>query len=191
MGPRSSPYIDFAAGTPVLNDAAIERLEALAKALDSRPGLKLEVAGRVDPATDREALKTAAMQSKVKAQKLRELSRRGGETSSPHTVVVDKAEYDEYLKRAYRAEKFDKPRNMLGFAKDIPAAEMEALMLANTQVSDEDLRVLANQRAQAAKSFLVEKGHIAGERIFLVTPEMKAEGVKEGKPTRVDFSLKN
>ncbi len=189
-GPELS-YIDFAAGTAVLNDVAVKRLEALAKALDSRPGLKLEVAGRVDPAPDREALKTAMVQGKVKAQKLRALSREGGEIASPDAVVVDKAEYEEYLKRAYRAEKFDKPRNMLGFAKDIPAAQMEALMLANTQVSDDDLRVLANQRAQAAKSFLVDKGHIAGERIFLVTPKMDAEGVKEGKPTRVDFSLKN
>ena len=189
-GPELS-FVEFAAGTAVLDDTAIKRLDALGKALDSRPGLRLEVSGRVDPVPDREALKIASVQRKVKAQKLRALSREGTETASPDAVVVDKTEYEEYLKRAYRAEKFDKPRNVFGFAKDIPAAEMEKLMLANTQVSDEDLRVLANQRAQAAKAYLVDKGHVASDRIFLVTPGLDAAGVKEGKPTRVDFSLKN
>ena len=143
----------------------------------------------MDPEPDREALKSAAFQRKVKAQKLRELTREGVAVPSPEAVVVEQAEYEPYLKRAYRAETFDKPKNMFGFAKDIPVPEMERLMLANTRVSDEDLRVLANQRAEAAKAFLVEKG-VAGERIFLVSPVLNAQGVKEGKPGRVDFSLK-
>ena len=187
-GPELS-YIEFDPGSALLDAGAVKRLETLAKALDSRPGLKLEVSGRVDPEPDREALKAAAFQRKVKAQKLRELTREGVEVPSPDAVVVEKAEYEQFLKRAYRAETFEKPKNMFGFAKDIPVPEMEKLMLANTRVSDEDLRVLANQRAQAAKAFLVEKG-VAGERIFLVSPVLNAQGVKEGKPARVDFSLK-
>ncbi len=188
-GPELS-FIEFDAGSAVLNDGALKRLDALAKALDSRPGLKLEASGRVDPEPDREALKSMALQRKVKAQKVRQLTREGVDTPSPEGVVVAPAEYEQFLKRAYRAEDFDKPKNMLGFAKDIPVPEMERLMLANIQVSDEDLRVLANQRAQAAKSFLVDKGQVAGERIFLVSPVLTAQGVKEGKPARVDFSLK-
>jgi len=46
-------------------------------------------------------------------------------------------------------------------------------------------------RAQAAKTWLVETGKIAAERVFIVAPKSGAEGIKDkGKPRRVDFSLK-
>ncbi len=64
-------------------------------------------------------------------------------------------------------------------------------MLANTQVTEEDLRQLANARAQSAKDWLVEDGKIPAERIFLVSPKLDSKGIKDkGKPTRADFSLK-
>jgi hypothetical protein len=64
-------------------------------------------------------------------------------------------------------------------------------MLADVQVSDGELRLLANARAQAAKDWLVATGNIAPERIFISTPNLGSEGIKDqGKPTRVDFSLR-
>ena len=46
-------------------------------------------------------------------------------------------------------------------------------------------------RAQAAKDWLVAKGGVPAERVFLVAPKLDAEGIKDkGKPERVDFSLK-
>ena len=76
-------------------------------------------------------------------------------------------------------------------AKDLPVPEMEQLMLTHAQVSDEDLRLLANQRAQAVKDYLVDTAKVPVERVFVVAPKLTAEGIKDkGKPTRVDFSLK-
>ena len=64
-------------------------------------------------------------------------------------------------------------------------------MLANAAATDEDLRQLANRRAQAAKEWLVEKGGVQAERVFLVAPRTDTEGIKDkGKTERVDFSLK-
>ena len=40
---------------------------------------------------------------------------------------------------------------MVGLVKDLPVAEMEALMLANIDIQPDDLRQLANRRAFAAK----------------------------------------
>ena len=75
--------------------------------------------------------------------------------------------------------------------KDLPVPEMEQLMTANAQVTDEDLRELANQRAQAVKDSLVETSKIPADRVFLLAPKVSAVGIKDkGKPTRVDFSLK-
>jgi hypothetical protein len=68
---------------------------------------------------------------------------------------------------------------------------MEKLLLANAKVADDDLRQLANARAQTAKAWLVETGSVAAERVFIVSPRTGAEGIKDpGKPTRADFSLK-
>jgi hypothetical protein len=106
-------------------------------------------------------------------------------------VKVEQAEYEKYLRKAYGSEKFDKPRNLIGMAKDIPVPEMEALMLANTQVSEDDLRLLANARAQAAKSWLVDEAKVPAERVFIVAPKLSADGINDkGKPTRADFALK-
>ena len=80
---------------------------------------------------------------------------------------------------------------MIGIARDLPVPEMESLMLANAQASEKDLRQLANRRAQAAKDWLVGKGGIPADRVFLVAPKSGTEGIKDkGKPERVDFSLK-
>jgi hypothetical protein len=58
-------------------------------------------------------------------------------------------------------------------------------------VTEEDLRLLADARAQAAKQWLVETGKIATERVFIVASKLDAAGIQDkGKPTRVDFALK-
>ena len=70
-------------------------------------------------------------------------------------------------------------------------AEMEELMLSNAEVGEGDLRQLANARAQAAKSWLVETGKVAADRVFIVSPKSGADDIKDkGKATRADFSLK-
>jgi hypothetical protein len=96
------------------------------------------------------------------------------------------------LRRVYKSEKFPKPRNLIGFEKSLPVPEMEKLMMANTQISDEDLAALADQRAQAAQDWLVKNGQIPLERIFIVSgkPGQAKEGQEKATPSRVDFSLK-
>ena len=44
-------------------------------------------------------------------------------------MKIEPAEYAKYLKLAYKEEKFPKPRNVIGMAKDLPVPEMEKLML--------------------------------------------------------------
>jgi hypothetical protein len=127
----------------------------------------------------------------VKAEKMKRLTREGKAPASVDDVSVDKEEYPALLKAAYGEEKFPKPRNAVGLAKDLPVPEMENLMITNAQVTEEDLRQLANRRAQAAKEYLVETGKVPVERVFLVAPKPGGEEPKDkGKPTRAEFALK-
>jgi uncharacterized protein involved in outer membrane biogenesis len=190
-GGEELAYVEFAPGSAAIGEPAASKLKTLTKALLDRPGVKLDVAGRVDPETDREGLKRASIERKVKAQKFDVLRREGKAPASPDEVIVESAEYERYLRRAYGAESFPKPRNAIGLVKELPVPEMETLMLTHAQVGDEDLRALANARAQAAKDWLVNEGKIPAERVFLVAPKLSADGIKDkGKPNRVDFSIK-
>ena len=183
-------YIEFAPGSARLDAASDEKIKAVAKALTDRPALKLDVAGRVDPGTDRDGLKQAALDRMVRQQKFNDLARQGQPPASVDAVEVSTAEYDPLLARVYSAASFPKPRNAIGLPKELPKSEMEALLLTNAAVSDEDLRSLGEKRGEAVRTSLVDGQHVPSERVFLVAPRVGAEGVKDkGKPTRVDFSL--
>ncbi len=185
-------YIEFAPGAAALRDDQTKRLDTLAKALSDRPGLRLDIIGRVDPAVDTDGVRRAKYDAKLKAAKVKGLVRRGGDAVDPASVTVTAEEQPALVAAVYSDEDIPgKPRNVIGIAKSIPAPEMEALILANLAVSPEDLRALANQRATAVRNQLETQGKVSRERLFLVEPKVTSEGIQDkGAKTRVDFALK-
>jgi uncharacterized protein involved in outer membrane biogenesis len=185
-------YVEFAPGHAELAAAAQAKLETLAKALTDRPALKLDASGRAVPDVDREGLQHARLDAAMRAQKQKALAAQGESAPPLEQIPVDAAERPKYLAAVYRATDLPgKPRNFLGIAKTIPDAEMEKLLLESYKVDAAALTTLANARAQAVKSWLVDKGHIAPERVFIVAPKLGAEGITDkGLPTRVDFAIR-
>jgi hypothetical protein len=184
--------VEFVAGYAAINEAAGKKLEALAKALNERNSLKLEITGRADPEADKEGIKRATIARAMKAEKLKDL-KKSGEGKSLDDIVIAPEETKVYLTRAYKEAKFPKPRNMIGLQKELPVEEMEKLMLTNFPASDDDLRALATRRAETVQAWLVEQGKVPPERIFLLPPKVEADDKdKNGgaKASRADFSLK-
>lgn len=179
--------VDFAHGLSTLSPEAQQRLDNLAKALLDRPSLKLEIEGRVDTELDREGLKRARIDRKVRALKRED-------ASSGESVEVGAAEYPALLERVYRAEKFPKPRNLVGLVKTLPVEEMEKLMLTHSVVDDDDLRGLGERRAKAVRDWLV--GHeVPAERVFLLPAKLEAgdpgsPGEEKARKSRANFLLK-
>jgi hypothetical protein len=129
----------------------------------------------------------------VKAQKLKELARRGQAPRSVDDVQDAADEYPRFLKAAYGEETFPKPRNVIGLAQDLPVAEMEKLMMQHGKVSDDEMRELASQRAQAVRDAILATGQAEADRLFVVAakPLSTEERSKlKGKPTRVDFAMR-
>lgn len=190
-GGEELAYIEFDDGVFALSQTGQDKAAKLQTALIDRPGLKLDITGRADPVQDREALRQIRFDQQVKAQKLKDLVRRGESVKSVDEVEIAPEEYEKYLKRAYKEAKFAKPRNAIGLVKSLPKEEMEKLMLANLQITDDDLNQLAIQRAQAAKDAITRDGKVELERVFLLAPKVEA-GKADDKlgPSRVDFSLK-
>jgi hypothetical protein len=146
----------------------ISRLEALAKALNDRPALKLEITGTADAASDPAGLRTALLEKKLRGLKQADLAGKGQSVGAAEDVTLTPEEHARYLEKLYKKEDFkEKPRNLLGFAKSLPPEEMQTLLLAHFTPSDSDLLTLADARAQQVQSWLVEQGKVAPERLFL------------------------
>ena len=181
--------ISFAPGFAEIEADAVPRLKSLADILTDRPPLKLEISGHIDPETDYEGLKQAMLQNKVKAQKISEDTKKGIASGTLANITLTPKEYSKYLEIAYKKEPFEKPKNAVGMVKSIPDSEMEQLMLTHTVITDGDLQALAENRATAARNWLVENGGISGERIFVVGVHESDDSDKK-IGSKAEFSLK-
>jgi uncharacterized protein involved in outer membrane biogenesis len=181
--------ISFTPGFADIDAESLQRLQTLSQVLKDRPSLQLEISGHVDPAEDYEGLKLAILQNKVKAQKLADDAKKGIASGAITDMTLTPEEYSKYLEIAYKKETFDKPKNAIGLAKSLPNAEMEQLILSHTVITDNDLQALAENRASAARNWLVEKGEISSERIFVVGID-ETEDSDQKKGSWAEFSLK-
>jgi len=184
-------YVEFDYGKAVLSEENLKKIGVLTKALSDRPALKIDLEGYADAEQDREAMRKTAFDRKLKVQKLNDVARGDKRAVKVDEIVIGDAEYEKYLRKAYDAEKFPKPRNFIGFAKKLPVSEMEKLIYTHLDVKDDDLRLLAGQRAMNARDALLASGEVTADRIFIVESKYMAPPVKEKlKKSRVDFHLK-
>lgn len=189
-GGEELSYVEFAPGSAVLTEDSIQRIDTLTKALTERPALKMDISGRADPKTDMEGLRQAWVDAQIRAAKAADTAPRG-KKPNPAGVQVSAAERAKYLEDVYDDTDIkDKPRNFVGMAKSVPAEQMESMLRGVAPVGDEQLRQLADARAQAVYEKLQAQEGLA-DRVFIVAPQLDADGIKdEGQPSRVDFSLK-
>jgi uncharacterized protein DUF748 len=193
-GGEELSFIEYAPGSVDAAAAGESRLKALAKALDERPGLKLEIAARVDPETDREGLRRQSLDRRVRALKVKDLVAKG-QSATVADVSIRPEEYPALLARIYEADKAAKPGGAAG-EKPLATADMEKLLLASTPIGDDQLSALGDRRSQAVKQWLETNGQVPEQRLFLlatkVEPAAGATGSDHGaaKSSRVEFSLK-
>jgi uncharacterized protein involved in outer membrane biogenesis len=184
-------YLEFDYGSVAIADSNLKKLDTLIKALYDRPSLKLEIEGHADVDEDKEAVKQYQFRKKLKVQKLQDRVKQGLPPVPVDDLKVERNEYDKFLTAAYKAEKFPKPRNFLGFAKSLPVPEMEKLMLTNIQVKDDDLRSLASQRAMNVKDTILKSGKIEPSRVFVVEPKsLSPERREKVRDSRVEFKIR-
>lgn len=189
-GGEELSYVEFAPGSAALTDDTLQRIDTLTKALVDRPALKMDLSGRADPKTDLDGLRQAWVDAQIRLAKARDVAPRG-KKPNPAGVEVSGAERAKYLEKVYDdTDLKDKPRNFIGMAKSVPPQQMEEMLRAAAPVGDEQLRQLADARAQAVYEKLQAQEGLA-DRVFIVAPQLDADGIKdEGLPSRVDFSLK-
>ena len=189
-GGEGMQYVEFEPGLATIPPDGQKKIDALVTALSDKPSLKLEIAGYVSAEADREGLKHYILKRKVKAQKLKDMVKKGADAQPVDEVMVTPEEYEKYLTLAYRAETFPKPRNFIGMVKSLPVPEMEKLMLTHIEAGNEELRQLAARRVNAVNGALLQSGKIEPDRLFIVEPkELTPEKKDKVADSRVEFKI--
>ncbi len=156
--------VSFAPGSARLAPEARAGLDKVAKALTDRPALQLTVVGTSSLEAEREGFKRERLDQLLRAEKRRSLLAQGDTASAG--VAVSSAEVPVLLKEVYKRADMPKPRNLVGLTKDLPASEMEKLLLADITVSEDAMRELAVRRGVAVKDYLASRD-LAPARLFL------------------------
>ncbi|MBW7897402.1 AsmA family protein [Candidatus Brocadiaceae bacterium B188] len=171
-------FVSFAPGSDSLSQEQQTKLSRLAKALASRPQLRLDLRGTAAEAADRQAIAEQAIMASIRAQK---------DAASEGTLTE---EDQKRLHKLYRETfKKDDPRNLVSptdaqgikLPRDAyKAAVAEAArkrLIEKYPVSEDDLRTLARKRAESIKDFMVHQGGIAEPRVFLLDVDTKASAL--------------
>lgn len=203
--------VEFQPGSALVAPSGGAALDKVAKALADRPALKMTVTGAADPAGEAEAWRREALDARLLAERRRELARAGTPAVVPAVVVASgaasgaaagaiatatappplgAADRERLLRLVYKQTDLpNKPKNLVGFAKDIPLAEMETLLKAALRPNDDAMRELALQRGLAVRDALIARG-LPSERLFLAAPKLRTTAEAEaGWKPRVQLSL--
>ena len=201
-GTSDLSVVEFQAGTARLASAGEQSLAKVASALAERPALMMTVTGAADPVSERAEAQQAELEDRLQAERRSELLRAApagaaaaaavvaptgvAATSAPAGVaasaraspasVLPADDRNRLLKRLYQQTPLpDKPRNALGLLRDLPPAEMEALLLAHILVTEDTMRELALQRGLAVRDALMAAG-LPSERLLLAAPRLRLSG---------------
>jgi len=163
-------YLEFDPGAVAVGATELRKVEAIAKGLEERPGLRLEVTGTADSVRDRQVL---ALQ-KLKAQLLARWQQ--GKSVSKE-VVFPIAEEERAIKELFDQQRSLQPVAVTAEGAQLPSKpptieEMRQQLATVIPVPDSDLRLLAQQRAEQMRGQLVVNGNLADERVFLTEVEL-------------------
>lgn len=190
-GGQDLSVIQFNHGLNTIAPQEEQKLNALAKALLDRPALKVQLKGYVDREKDLEGYRSELLLRKLKNEKVLALAKTGANSGGVKSDLIQllPEEYVKYLTAVYKKEKFPKPRNMLGLAKDLPPDEMKKLIITNTAIGDSEFAALAQERVVAVKDYLVAKGRVPAERVFQENEDVfKVPGKENAARSRVELS---
>ncbi len=182
-------YISFAAGQADLDQVATDKLATLAKVLYERPGLRMDIIGKADSVADAAALAHVRLVNSVKLQKLLASGRAQGSADKKEPEEgLSQEDYLRYLPAAYQAARKANPARKPG-AGPVTTESMEAYILEGIRVGEDDLRLLALERANRILAGLVDSGKVEAGRLFVVAPVVGVAG-EAGGLSQVELVIK-
>ena len=177
-------FVAFAPGETALGEEESEKLLSLAKALEERPGLRLEVTGATDTESDGGAVAAKKLSAQLRQARAQELN--GSQDKNqipPEQVSLTKADELRLLEMLF-VQKFGKQaaaeqkgaiEAKAASKPPLTPEEMKTKLLETIRVEEAELRSLAQDRAKKIRDYLIQQGRIPEDRVFLIEVNLNAE----------------
>ncbi|MCJ1883885.1 DUF748 domain-containing protein [Pseudomonas sp. LA21] len=162
--------VTFAPGSSELDPEAQANLDKLADALKQRPALKLEVEGVSAAASDGPLLARKRLQEEYRKNYYSMLQRRGEKVPSDASKLeVPEDVQPALLEGIYRTRlKKQPPAEWKDLSQADRTVKLEQAVLASWSDSQLLLRKLGQERATQIKDYLVSKGGLGDDRVYLI-----------------------
>ncbi|MGV8843248.1 MAG: DUF748 domain-containing protein [Pseudomonas sp.] len=167
--------VQFAAGSERLDAQAQSALDLLAKALNERPALRLEVEGSSAQSRDGPLLAEERLQREYQRIFYKILQRRGDNVPTEASQLrVPEDDKDSLLEALYRRFlKQQPPAAWTQLADQERSAKLRQALLETWSQSPLMLRKLAQARAASIKDYLVDHGGLQDPRIYLLDTALR------------------
>jgi hypothetical protein len=168
-------FVDFEPGSADLDPAATGKAQAMVKALDARPQLKIEIPLAVVNELDRPHLAETKFQAQI--QEAQAVARRKSAAADTPFAQLDPSAQLDLLARLYAKNlgaepKFPEPVDAIKTKPEKTAAKIDFLSHAlheRIDVNESDLSALGQQRAMNLQQALLTGTQIDPGRVFLVS----------------------
>lgn len=186
--------IAFTPGKDSLEAKETKKLDDVAKALKEKTALNLEVKGAAFIEQDWPILREEALLDQLKKTKAAELSKEEGKRIRAEYVELSPDDYNDLLADAFIKQfPAEGEKNLFGQPK-LKNSEEDFYKVAKLKLSKilkpepERLKDLANDRAKTIAKYIVEKGGIPNERVFIL--DSAVDPKRDGKDIVSALSLK-
>ncbi len=182
--------VQFAAGSDALDSKAEGTLSTLSAALKERPSLRLEVEGMSAAKSDGALLAQQRLEREYQYIYYKILQRRGDKVPAEASQLeVPEDEQAPMLEGIYRTRlKQQPPAEWAELDDDERSAKLREGVLSFWSQSELLLRQLGQARAASIKDYLVEKGGLDDERIYLLDVSLGEAGAdgRVASPLQLD-----
>ena len=170
-------FFEFEPGSTSLAASELKKAEALIKALQERPGLRLEITGTADPVRDRQALRLQTLKTQLKTKWQQE-------RALPKDADFPDYEEERMIKERFEQEHVQPAGTVPAPKPDVAPKpptieEMRQQLASSIPVDEASLRSLADERAKQMRSQLAGEGKLADERVFLTDVDVTASGYEK------------
>lgn len=176
-------HIRFAVGSAEVPREDEQKLLTLARSLEDRPGLQLEVTGVADPVADGMALRQEKFQERLTFIKEALSSETYATTASAREATDEEAIQALYLETF--GEFPSGLENDQGL--NLRTEDLRARLLKTITVDEGDLRRLAHERAMQVRNFLVNQAAVPADRISI--PGTRIDGYAENDQVETTLDL--
>jgi hypothetical protein len=169
-------FVEFLPGSPSLSADEMNKLEALGKALDERPGLRLDIRGTADPMLDQAAIRSRKLKDLLLAERDRE---RGQEQPMQENLSL---EDEQRLVRELFSKQPVSPadaavdKSSIDEPNPLSVEEMKHQLASVIFIEEAELRTLARQRAEEVRVYLLERVKLSEEQVFLLDVDPAVSG---------------